>query len=189
MKKFTVTYQNSTKMKKCNYFWENIQYYVSFSYLKYFFVETYHFCKRIIKWIPVLKKIGLHDYIDTHIVMRFQLQEMYNYYTNSKHITSTEYINKSKKVKTAINLLDIIIDNETKTLTIDTYIEKYGEMRHAFDTKSLKVLVFWGNSSYEDSQEITKQFREDRKKSIDRANKAKRIFWDYMKHNIYKLWD
>lgn len=164
----------------------------------YFFKRKYQQIKRTIEFLPLIWNSYDFDYQYALDLFKKQLERTANYLESDRAMTLSAKV-KAQKIRTAIRLMDKVYNEEYFHQYMDTIEKLYGKSKHEFvelDEKdengdpyySLKIT----NELAVDEQH-QKEIDEVRKQmmlhSIDKQNRAHKLLWDFIEHNIQGWWD
>ena len=158
-------------------------------------------CKRIIRWLPVIWKSEDWDYNYALDVFKFKLTEIQKYLEDDKKCHSLNHKHYASRIKTAIELMDKVY-NEDYALEYFKEIENlYGESTYEFieieetkdKPKSQKLYTlndkFEKDYTDEELEKIAEHKRELFLKSHKKQERAHKLLWKFIEHNIQHWWD
>ena len=153
--------------------------------------------KRIIEFIPVIWNGFDFDYIYAIELFKKQLERIAdNLETNPVGLSAPI---KAQKIRTAIRLMDKVYDEDYAMEYVDDIELLYGKSKHEFvelDEKDKN-----GNPYYTMKIRNELAVDEEHQKEIDevrhqmflrskgRQERAHKLLWSYIEHNILKWWD
>jgi hypothetical protein len=151
--------------------------------------------KRLIRYIPVIWNSYDFDYRYATELFRMKLEDIADF-MESDRAMSVSAKEDAKRIRTAIKLMDKVYDEVYNVEYQDKLKELYGE-----DVNDIEFVDYIDDDGkkyyrikrkYEDwdnCDEIkemeTKLFKESQLKQ----NKAHRLLWKYIEHNIQRWWD
>lgn len=164
----------------------------------YFFKNLCRGLKNLWVWLPIIWKDRDFDYGYFLDMFDYKLQRMHRFFDNPDNVVINEVSRKNivSRISTARTLLKKIYFDEEYSLSYLKEIEEiYGNQHMVFtplkDKPHLSSLSFEYDKHYtEEEKEAIKEherrlFFESNKKNA----KAKRIFWQFINHNIEYWWD
>jgi len=150
--------------------------------------------KRIIKWIPTLWNMYDFDYIYAINVFKLQLSSLADLMESDKAFAVDSKL-RAGKIRTAIRLMDKVY-NEDYAMEYMGEIQKiYGKSSMDFIKKDGDNDLYTLTTTYEKdySEEEIKKIEEHRRelmfKSREKQNRAHKLLWDFIEHNIQSWWD
>lgn len=140
---------------------ENLMFEISYCIEKYLVIPCISFYERvanIIRWLPVLWKDRDFDHYYTYTILRFKLQNVYNFLT-SEDAVAVHPETHLKKLKICINLLDRILN--------DVYMEiAESEFRPRKEQKD----IFEGSQELPDGSILLRSMTEEEKAEFQKWN-------------------
>lgn len=107
--------------------------------------------------------------------------------------------NTASRIKTAVDLMEKVYNDEYSTEHYDLLHEKYGKSEFIFEETGdldekgepyYSVRIEWENATddkhNEEIEEISRKMMKESRKKQKRAHK---LLWDFIEHNIQKWWD
>lgn len=163
------------------------------------FIRKYKQIKRIIDYFPIIWNGYDFDYSYSLQLFKYQLQRTANFMESDKAMMQGAK-NTANRIRTAIKLIENVYENDTyKFEYMDTMERLYGKLNHEFvlvdekssDGQNLYEMKSWyENGVDEKHQEAIKRVEEQlRIYSKMRHDKATRILWKFIAHNIQNWWD
>ena len=181
---FPVLIGMKTKMKKMNKIWNNFT---------YFFRRKYRQISRVIDFLPLIWKGFDFDYRYSIDLFKHQLKRTADH-LESDRAMSMSAGDDAKRIRTAVELLDKVYDEDYGMEWIDKLHELYGEnvLDWNFeDTGSGDGSSFlkYEYEKWENAEEIdeVKKFLSER--SYEKQEKAEELVWKFISHNIRRWWD
>jgi hypothetical protein len=169
--------------------------------IKYFFKRKTEQIKRLVKWIPVIWKQYDFDYVYSIEVFKLKLGELADTLESDK--TGTNSTSDSKRVRTAIDLMDKVYNEYYSEQCVDRAYAKYGEKgfvrtKKITDKDILKELgggyhydmdLIWLRSmSDEETKEADAFYIEMIMLGEERQKRAHKLLWEFIEHNIKGWW-
>lgn len=169
----------------------------------YFFRRKYRQIQNIIRWIPILWNQFDFDYRYAIDVFKFQLKNLADFMDSDKSRTLDASV-RAQRIRTVIKLIDKVYDEEYACEYQDKLKEKYGNSKFDFiptgdttyndftnkEEKLYEMVKVW-NTKY--SEDELKQIAEDESKMFNESQlkqeKAHRLLWKMIEHNIRGWWD
>ena len=155
--------------------------------------------KRVIEFIPIIWKGYDFDYHSSIELFKYQLKRTAEYLESDKAKTLDAEMNATK-IWTAVELMEKVY-NEDYAMEYMDHIERlYGKSKYEFvelDEKDengdpLYYIMKISNELAVDEQhqkEIDEVRHQMFLRSKDRQERAHKILWSYIEHNILKWWD
>ena len=154
--------------------------------------------KRVIDFLPLIWNGFDFDYRYALDLFKKQLERMADHMESEKAVTVSA-THTASRIRTAIRLMDKVYDEEYASEYMTQIDKLYGTTHYDF-VESDK-LDKWGESHYElklwnenaVNEEHQKEIDEVRKQmmllSRDKQNRAHKLLWDFVEHNIQRWWD
>ena len=164
----------------------------------YWFKRKYRQIQRVIDFLPIIWKGYDFDYGYSIELFRKQLQRQAKHLESERAHTLSAPIN-AQKIRTAIRLMDKVYDEDYAMEYVDDIELLYGKSKHEFvelDEKDKN-----GNPYYTMKIRNELAVDEEHQKEIDevrhqmflrskgRQERAHKLLWSYIEHNILKWWD
>jgi hypothetical protein len=159
--------------------------------LYYLFKNILNIFKNWYKWYKIINQTKYYDYIYSIEVFKTHLQYTADYLESNKANTTNSKTH-AKKIRTIIKLMDLVYDNYYEYEYFNQLKEKYGPIEYKFIPTGDKLFKFettYPKQPKEKWDEITKEYSLAREKGEIKQNKAHRILWALVEHNIRKTWD
>jgi hypothetical protein len=168
----------------------------------YWFKRKYRQIRNVFRWLPIIWKQYDFDYSESIEVFKFQLQKQAEFFeSDMSFTTSAPY--QAKRIRTILKLMDKVYNEEYGTDYQDILKEMYGEdvLEVSFiDLNEFSYNDFSGKNeklhsmkykyeSWDNVEEITEVKDELFVMSIKRQNRAHKILWELIEHNIQGFWD
>ena len=151
--------------------------------------------KRVIDFLPLIWNGFDFDYRYALDLFKKQLERQAKFMESDRAVTLSAKTN-AQKIRTAIRLMDKVYNEEDGCEYQDKLKELYGEkvldwwfdgIGRGDDTPYVRLrheYERWDNS--EEIDELHKKLFLESKEKQDRAHK---LLWDYIEHNIQRWWD
>jgi hypothetical protein len=161
--------------------------------MKYFRNIKYKI-KRVIDFLPIIW--NGHDY-DSHYAIqlfKYQLQRTADMFDGNHAYGEHAQLN-AQKIRTAIRLMDKIYDGEYENEYMDIIDNLYGKTEFNFlsnnDPPNTYRLEVRNPSAVDEKhqKEINDVRYRMSKVSMEKHNRAHRILWKFIEHNIQRWWD
>jgi len=150
--------------------------------------------KRIIKWIPTLWNMYDFDYQYAINVFKLQLSSLADLMESDKAFAVDSKL-RAGKIRTAIRLMDKVYNEDYAMEYMDEIQKIYGKSSMDFIKKDGDNDLYTLTTTYEKdySEEEIKKIEEHRRelmlKSREKQNRAHKLLWDFIEHNIQSWWD
>lgn len=168
----------------------------------YWFKRKYRQIRNVFRWLPIIWKQYDFDYSESIEVFKFQLQKQAEFFESDMSFTASAPY-QAKRIRTILKLMDKVYNEEYGTDYQDILKEMYGEdvLEVSFiDLSEFSYNVFSGKNeklhsmkykyeSWDNAEEITEIKDELFVMSINRQNRAHKILWELIEHNIQGFWD
>ena len=155
-------------------------------YIKPIPIRIYNRLYRIIRWFPILWKQYDFDYIYALDVFKFQLKNIkdhlnskYSYTENSKHYAS--------RIDTILKLMEKVY-NEDYSYIDDEFNSKYPKRELYVDENHYLQHKYEGVTDSEEIIKLDKIYHEMFLEGIKKHEKAHKILWKLIEHNIRNFW-
>ena len=162
----------------------------------YFFKRKYNQIRNVIRWLPVIWNHFEFDYIYAVDVFSHQLG------TLEKHMSSETAVTqganeRAAKIRTAIRLMKKVYDEDYSCEYQDKMKDLYGKdaMKYHWIDSDIEEDYYELKHGYEltESKERIVEINEMEKKLLIESGlkqeKAHRILWAFIEHNIRNWWD
>lgn len=152
-----------------------------------------HFCRkiqRLFQFIPIIWNSYDWDFIYATDLFKFQLLRMSDYFDKHGHLENSKY--NAQRIRLVCRLMDKVYNDEYSSEVFDNLREKYGQdaFRFSFEpTDNDLYLMKSKYESYPNAEEIEVDVREVLDKSYQKTEKAHRLLWKLVEHNIQRWWD
>ena len=166
--------------------------------MKYFFKRKWQQIKRVIDFLPIIWKGYDFDYKYSIELFQHQLKRQAEF-LESDDAKTVESINNAKRIRTAITLMQKVYDEDYGMEYLDKIEQLYGKTRYDFiPTDNVKedgvgtyTLKIRNENAVDDNhqKEIDEVSRQMMLLSREKQEKAHRILWEFISHNIRSWWD
>lgn len=166
--------------------------------IKYFFVRKGQQIKRVIDFLPIIWKGYDFDYKYSIELFQHQLKRQADYLESDRAMTITAK-DKAKRIRTAIELLDKVYNEEYGMEFLDKIEALYGKTNFKFipsdhiaeDGSNTYELKVWNEKAVDEKHQegIDELRRQMMLLSREKQEKAHRILWKFIEHNIRHWWD
>lgn len=143
-------------------------------------------------FLPVIWKGYDFDYMSAIELFKHQLNRTADFLESD----SAYGLNSKKdasKIRTAIRLMDKVYDEEYLNEWTKDIKAKYGDdildLEPMDSSKPYSGFLECKYDNHPDSEKIKKEISSQLMKSLDKHNRANRILWKYIGHNIQNWWD
>lgn len=149
--------------------------------------------KRVIDFLPIVWRHRDYDYRYSIEIFKYSLQRQADFFENGN--TFSAYPKQTaSRIRTAVNLMQKVYDEEYATEYFDLIESLYGKTSYEF--ASIEGTEYF-------SLKVTNEraFDEEHQKQIDnvrtmmllhcrdRQERAHKLLWRYLEHNIRNWWD
>jgi len=166
--------------------------------MKYWFKRKYRQIERVLDFLPIIWRGFDFDYRYAIDLFKYQLERTADFMESDKAMTVDANI-RAKRIRTAIELLDKVYDEEYGIEYMDQLESKYGKSNFEFiETDKLDEK---GEPYYKMVERYEKEYTvpelleiETEKKhlmnlSSKKQQKAENLVWEFISHNIRGWWD
>ena len=159
----------------------------------YWFKRKYRQIKRVIDFLPMIWKGYDFDYSYAINLFRHQLIRTEKYMSSPDTMTVNAN-ERAKRIKTAIELLDKVYDEEygseyqeqMKSIYGDNVLKWWFEDTGKGDESSYLKYEY---EKWENKDEVKETFDKLFKQSQDKQKRAEKLVWEFISHNIRGWWD
>lgn len=155
-----------------------------------FFKRIYKRILRLYKWVPLLWNSYDFDYKFAIEVFTLKLEEIAKFLESDKALSVNSKFYASR-IRTALRLFEKVYEDEYGTSYLEEIQKLYG--KSVTDVKFVKVKegykLVWEYENWTNAEEISKTIKELSKKSRQQQEKAHRLLWKFIEHNIRHWWD
>ena len=185
---------NKTKYDRTrfNKFWLMMQ------KIKYWFRRKYSQIKRVLDFLPLIWKAYDWDYHYAVELFQHQLKRMANFLESDKAKTLESKV-AAARIKTAIELMSKVYDEEYGTEYINDIEKLYGKTKYEFveledkDEKGDPYYEMVHSNELAVDKKHQKEIDEVRHQMFlvakDKQKRAHKLLWDFVEHNIQRWWD
>ena len=166
--------------------------------MKYFFRRKWEQIKRVMDFLPIIWKGYDFDYRYSIELFQHQLKRQAEFLESDKAMTITAK-DEAKRIRTAIKLLNKVYDGDYEEEYIDKIEKLYGKTHFKFipsdyiteDGANTYELKSWNENAVDEKhqEEIDELRREMMLLSREKQEKAHKILWNFIEHNIRNWWD
>ena len=166
--------------------------------INYWFRRKWSQIKRVIDFLPLIWKGYDWDYHYAIELFQHQLKRMADHIGSDKAWT-LENKQTASRIKTAIELMQKVYDEEYGMGYYDIIEEKYGKSHMDFvelkekDEKGQPYYSLVVTNELARDEEHQKEIDEERRLLVleyrDKQKRAHKLLWDFIEHNIEKWWD
>lgn len=164
--------------------------------MKYNIMKFLTRVKRLIRWIPVIWKQYDFDYNYALDVFKLKLTELAEFLESDKAHTSSAKVNAGK-IRTVLKLMDKVYNGDYETEYQYKLNEEYGEELLEFKLIPCENKEGYSELKYsyeltetpEKIAEINARQGELIRESIEKRDRAHKLLWELIEHNIQKWWD
>ena len=155
--------------------------------------------KRVIDFFPLIWNGFDFDYRYALELFKKQLERQAKFMESDRAMTLNAK-NNAQKIRTAIRLMDKVYDEEYGMEYMDTIEKLYGKTYFDFVNlgetskrtgEELYKMKLCNENAVDEQHQ--KEIDEVRKQmmlhSIDKQNRAHKLLWDFIEHNIERWWD
>ena len=166
--------------------------------MKYFFRRKWEQITRVIDFLPIIWKGYDFDYRYSIDLFQHQLKRQADYLESDKSIRIAAE-DKAKRIRTAIELLNKVYNEEYGMEFLDKIEALYGKTNFEFvpsdhiaeDGSNTYEVKIWNEKAVDEKhqEEIDESRRQMMLLSREKQEKAHRILWKFIEHNIRHWWD
>lgn len=166
--------------------------------LRYWFGRKWEQIKRVIDFLPIIWKGYDFDYSYSIELFQHQLKRQADYLESDRAMTITAK-DKAKRIRTVIKLLNKVYDGDYEEEYIDKIEKLYGKTHFKFipsdyiteDGTNTYELKSWNENAVDEKhqKEIDELSRKMMLLSREKQEKAHKILWNFIEHNIRNWWD
>ena len=166
--------------------------------IKYWFRRKWSQIKRVVDFLPLIWKGYDWDYGYAIELFQHQLKRMADHIGSDK-AWALENKQTASRIRTAIELMDKVYNEEYGMGYYDIIEEKYGKSHMDFvelkekDEKGQPYYSLEITNELARDEEHQKEIDEERRllvlKYRDKQKRAHKILWDFIEHNIQRWWD
>lgn len=165
----------------------------------YWFKRKYRQIKRVIDFFPLIWNGYDFDYRYALELFKKQLERQAKFMESDRAMTLNAK-NNAQKIRTAIRLMDKVYDEEYGMEYMDNIEKLYGKTWMDFVNlgevskrtgEELYEMKVWNENAVDEQHQ--KEIDDVRKQmmllSRDKQNRAHKLLWDFIEHNIQRWWD
>lgn len=161
----------------------------------YWFKRKYRQIKRVIDFLPIIWKGYDWDYRYALELFQHQLKRTADYIEKDGYQVGAH--NKASRIRTAVELMEKVYDEEYKFEYATKIEEKYGpsEIKYeSFEDEDGEYFDIFDEFTTNDyTEEELLLIREEKNtlthESYAKHKRAHKILWKYIEHNIQRWWD
>jgi hypothetical protein len=161
--------------------------------IKHFFKRKYQQVERVIDFLPIIWKGYDFDYMYSLELFKKQLERQAKLFESDK-LNSDRSKQNASRIKTAIQLMDKVYNEDYGVEWADILEKKYG--KDVLDWEPEDTSDGTGSSfiiqkyeKWDNAEEIKIVKTALIKKSIKKQKRAHKLLWDFIEHNIQYWWD
>jgi hypothetical protein len=150
----------------------------------------YQRVKRLIEFTPIVWNSYDWDYQYSIDLFKFQLLRTAKYLEKYGHLENSKY--NAQRIRTVCRLMDKVYNEEYQDEAYDKLTKLYGKAAFRFETVPTEGDIYslkMKYESYPNAEEIRKTSQEYIKKAQEKQEKAHRLLWKLIEHNIRGWWD
>jgi len=150
--------------------------------------------KRVIDFLPIIWNGHDFDYHYAIQLFKYQLQRTADMFDSRDAVALDSKIN-AQKIRTAIRLMDKVYEDEYVNEYMDIIDQVYGKTEWHFtpvEGREGSVRVTMTNPMAVDDQhqeEINRTRYFMAQVSRDKHDRAHKLLWDFIEHNVQRWWD
>jgi hypothetical protein len=158
--------------------------------IKHFFKRKYQQVERVIDFLPIIWKGYDFDYMYSLELFKKQLERQAKLFESDK-LNSDRSKQNTSRIKTTIQLMDKVYNDEYELEWIDKLKEEYGSdiLDFKFEDTGKGDGTSYLKYKYEDLNMRSKMKKELIKESREKQKRAHKLLWDFIEHNIQYWWD
>jgi len=154
--------------------------------------------KRVIDFLPIIWKGFDFDYRYGIDLFQYQLKRTADFMESDRAVTMNANI-RAKRIRTAVELLQKVYDEEYSCEYQDKLKEIYGEKvldwefveldeKSDYDGEPLYELK-WEYEKWDNADEVKETKQKLYKESQEKQKRAEELVWKFISHNIRGWWD
>lgn len=154
--------------------------------IRYWFQRKREQIKRLVKYVPFIWNMYDFDRIYGIRLFKMYLEDVASYMeSDSAKIVSSK--DRASRVRTAIKLIDYVYDSEKYLLEYQDVMKSlYGET--TLDIWIDENYIRFEYEKWENSEEIHNRLKVELDKCVAKHNKAQKLLWRFIGHNIDYWW-
>lgn len=164
------------------------------SYIKQFIRRL----KRTIDFLPIIWKGYDFDYRYAIELFQYQMERTADFMESEKAMTMDANI-RASRIRTAVELLEKVYNDEYSSEWQDKLKNLYGEnvidwefieldVKSNYDGQPLYEIK-WEYEKWDNSEEVENVKQQLFKESKEKQQKAEKLVWEFISHNIRYWWD
>lgn len=187
----------STRTQKPNLIQKMLQWF-EYNKLSLFIYKTHYRIKRLIRYVPVIWNSGDFDYRYATELFRMKLEDLATFMESDKAWSATAK-QDARRIRTAIQLLENVYSEKYATEYFDIMEQTYGEncMDFHFNDETKKLPngivtrkgLCYEYENWDNADEIRIHLNELQEQCWERQEKANKLLWRFIEHNIERWWD
>jgi hypothetical protein len=159
----------------------------------YWFTRKYHQIERVISYLPIIWRGYDFDYSTTIEVFQHQLKRTADF-LDSSSASTLDAKQRARRIRTAIELMQKVYNDEYANEYMDYIDKQYGESYFDFvpieGSDHFEVILKNKNATNEEHQKAINKIDDTmRKMCYERQERAHRLLWKFIEHNIRSWWD
>lgn len=164
----------------------------------YWFKRKWSQVKRVWDFLPLIWKGYDWDYHYAVELFQHQLKRMADHIGSDKAWT-LEHKQTASRIRTAVELMDKVYNEEYEMEYYDIMEEKYGKSNFEFietgefdekgDPYYTMEIVYENNYTKEEIELINEERRALQLEYRDKQKRAHKLLWDFVEHAIQRWWD
>lgn len=163
---------------------------LEYNKLSLFVYNTYFRIKRLVRYVPIIWNSGDFDYRYAIELFRMKLEDIATFMESDKAWSATAK-QDARRIRTAIQLLENVYDEKYSTEYFDIMQSTYGEncMDFNFDEKYKINRLKYEFETWDNADEMLIHLNKLQKQCWKRQEKAEKLIWRFIEHNIVRWWD
>ena len=154
--------------------------------------------KRTIDFLPIIWKGYDFDYRYAIELFQYQMERTADFMESEKAMTMDANI-RASRIRTAVELLEKVYNDEYSSEWQDKLKNLYGEnvidwefieldVKSNYDGQPLYEIK-WEYEKWDNSEEVENVKQQLFKESKEKQQKAEKLVWEFISHNIRYWWD
>jgi len=164
------------------------------SYIKQFIRRV----RRVIDFLPIIWKGYDFDYRYAIELFQYQMERTADFMESEKSMTKDANI-RASRIRTAVELLEKVYNDEYSSEWQDKLKNIYGEnvidwefieldVKSNYDGQPLYEIK-WEYEKWDNSEEVENVKQQLFKESKEKQQRAEKLVWEFISHNIRYWWD
>jgi hypothetical protein len=164
------------------------------SYIKQFIRRV----RRVIDFLPIIWKGYDFDYRYAIELFQYQMERTADFMESEKSMTKDANI-RASRIRTAVELLEKVYNDEYSSEWQDKLKNLYGEnvidwefieldVKSNYDGQPLYEIK-WEYEKWDNSEEVENVKQQLFKESKEKQQRAEKLVWEFISHNIRYWWD